>query len=45
MMRNQTEKFQNWAAQFFLGSMALAFVTLAIGRQPSHHLKRDEQGE
>ena len=90
MMRNQTANFRNLAAQFFLGSIALALVSLVFfwlqvdlasplaimafagpaycfappifdfrieaptgggvviqlgGRQQSHHLKRDEQGE
>jgi hypothetical protein len=30
MIRNQTENFRNWAAQFFLGSIALALVTLVF---------------
>ena len=30
MMRNQTENFRNWAAQFFLGNIALALVTLVF---------------
>ena len=32
MMRNQTTNFRNLAAQFFLGSIALALVTLAFFR-------------
>jgi hypothetical protein len=32
MMRNQTTNFRNLAAQFVLGSVALAWVTLAFSR-------------
>lgn len=53
MMRNQTENFRNLAAQFFLGSIALALVTLIFLLASSRPrlrsavslLKRDEQGE
>jgi uncharacterized membrane protein YciS (DUF1049 family) len=53
MMRNQTENFRTLAAQFFLGGIALALIKLGFfwlevdlaSRQPSRHLKRNEQGE
>jgi hypothetical protein len=53
MLRNQIENFRNFAVQFFLGSIALPLLTLVFfwlevglaSRKPSHHLRRDEQGE
>jgi hypothetical protein len=53
MLRNQIENFRNLAVQFFLGSIALPLLTLVFfwlevglaSRKPSHHLRRDEQGE
>jgi hypothetical protein len=48
MMRNQTTNFRNSAAQFFLGSIALALVTLVffrLGVDLASTAFRDEQGE
>src|SRR5258708_1042821 len=43
MVHNQTTKFRNSAAQFFLGNVALASVTPAFRRPPRHPRPRTKE--